>query len=48
LAWLDLWRTRLTRSMRHPGNYRYLWCLDKRRRREVLRFPTFAYPKIEK
>lgn len=45
-AWLELWRSRLTRSMRHPGNYRYLWCLNKRRRREVMRFPSYAYPKI--
>ena len=46
LAWLQLWRDRLTRKMRHPGNFRYLWCLDRRRRREVLgRHKMVAYPK---
>lgn len=47
-AWLERWRSRLTRSMRHPGNYRYLWCLDKRQRRNVMRFPTYAYPTVER
>lgn len=47
-AWLRTWRPRLTTKLRHPGNYRYLWCLDKRRRREVLRFATQPYPRIEK
>ena len=46
--WLRFWRPRLTTKLRHPGNYRYLWCLDKRRRREVLRFDTHPYPRIEK
>ncbi len=46
LAWVKLWRERLTRPMRHHGNHRYLWCLDRRRRREVMRFPTLPYPKM--
>jgi len=46
LAWVQLWRAKLTRPMRHRGNHRFLWCLDKRRRREVLRFPTLPYPKL--
>jgi hypothetical protein len=46
LAWLRLWRGRLTRAMRHKGNHRYVWALDRRRRREVLRAPALAYPKI--
>ncbi len=46
-AWLDTWRERLTVPQRHYGNYRYLWALDDRRRAEVLRFPTFPYPKLE-
>ncbi len=45
LAWLRCWRERLTRPMRHRGNHRYLWCLDRRRRREVLRAPRLPYPK---
>jgi hypothetical protein len=48
LAWLRRWRERLTRSMRHRGNHRYLWCLDRRRRREVLTAPRFAYPKLDR
>lgn len=44
--WLDYWRGRLTTGYRHRGNHRYLWCLDRRRRREVLRFPALPYPKI--
>lgn len=47
LEWLRLWRARLTRPMRHHGNHRYLWCLDRRRRCEVLTAPAFAYPKDE-
>lgn len=46
VAWVRTWRERLTRPMRHRGNHRYLWCLDKRRRREVLRFDTLPYPKL--
>lgn len=45
-AWLRFWRARLTRPMRHRGNHRYLWCLDKHRRREVLlAHPSQPYPK---
>jgi hypothetical protein len=47
LAWLRRWRGRLTRAMRHRGNHRYLWCLDRRRRREVLTAPRCDYPKID-
>lgn len=47
LAWVRRWRGELTRPMRHEGNHRYLWCLDKRRRRELLDSkPSYAYPKI--
>jgi hypothetical protein len=46
LAWLRRWRAQLTRPMRHQGNHRYLWALDKRRRREVLAAPRLAYPKL--
>lgn len=47
LAWLRRWRAALTRPLRHHGNYRYLWCLDKRRRRETLTAPAIAYPKMD-
>lgn len=44
--WLAYWRAQLTRKHRHHGNHRYLWCLDRRRRREVMRFTQLPYPKI--
>lgn len=45
--WLVHWRGRLTRNMRHRGNYRYVWCLDRRRRREVMSpLPDLDYPKF--
>lgn len=47
--WVERWRRALTRPMRHAGKYRYMWCLDRRRRREVLaRHPDLDYPKIER
>lgn len=47
LAWLRHWISRLTRPLRHHGNHRYLWCLDKRHRCEVLdRHDAKPYPKI--
>jgi hypothetical protein len=47
LAWLRLWRPRLTRGMTHRGNHRYLWCLSKRHRREVLETrAALPYPKV--
>jgi len=46
LAWLRYWRPRLTRAMRHHGNHRYLWALDKRRRREILTAAALPYPKM--
>lgn len=46
VAWLRRWRAALTRPMRHRGNHRYLWCLDRRRRREVLdHHADIRYPK---
>ena len=46
-AWLRWWRPQICRSFRHPGNYRYLWALDKRHRRSVLgRFAAVPYPKL--
>jgi len=47
LVWLRYWRPRIVRNMRHQGNYRYLWCLNKRRRKEVLdSTPQLDYPNI--
>ncbi|HET9062402.1 MAG TPA: hypothetical protein VFO62_03850 [Candidatus Binatia bacterium] len=46
VAWLRVWRARLTKTVRHHGNHRYLWCLDRRARRAVLAAPSLPYPKI--
>ncbi len=46
LAWLRLWRSRLTRPMRHRGCHRYIWALDRRRRREVMTGDGKPYPKF--
>lgn len=45
-AWLRRWRPLLTRPLRHHGNHRYLWSLDRRRRREVLTAAALPYPKF--
>lgn len=45
--WLACWRSTLTARQRHPGNFRYVWCLERRRRREVLRAPALPYPKLD-
>lgn len=45
-AWLRRWRPLLTRPLRHHGNYRYIWSLDRRRRREVLTAAALPYPKL--
>lgn len=42
-AWLDEWVPRLTRKVRHPGNHKYAWALDRRARR--LLPSSAAYPK---
>lgn len=48
LLWLRRWRPRLCRTVRHRGCHRYIWALDRRRRRDVLeRHPSLAYPKID-
>lgn len=47
LAWLRTWREKLTRPMRHGGNHRYIWSLDRRKRRAVLSGkPSLPYPKL--
>lgn len=43
-AWLRHWLPRVTTPLRHGGNHRYLWALDKRDRR---RLPAgLPYPKV--
>jgi hypothetical protein len=42
-AWVAAWVARLTRPMRHAGNYRYAWALDKACARWLPR--SSAYPK---
>jgi hypothetical protein len=45
--WIRTWRPRLTRPMRHQGNHRYIWTLDKRRRAELFAgTEALSYPKI--
>lgn len=41
-SWLHEWLPRLTRTIRHPGNHRYAWPLDKRMQVQLERQP---YPK---
>jgi hypothetical protein len=43
-AWLATWLPRLTRTLRHPGNHRYLFGLDRRVRRRLP--PSLPYPKL--
>jgi hypothetical protein len=49
MAWLGLWMPRLTRGLRHPGNFKYAWALDKAVRRDLERRHPAAdrqpYPK---
>ena len=44
-AWLSHWRPLLTRSLRHQGNFKYAWGLDRRMQRAL---PAAAgpYPKL--
>lgn len=34
-TWLDMWRARLTRTLRHGGNHKYVWAVDRRARRHL-------------
>jgi len=40
-AWLERWLPRLTRPLRHPGNLKYAWSLDRRTKLPA----TLTYPK---
>lgn len=42
-AWLKHWTTILTRPLRHPGNLKYAWSLD----RAVRLPPSLPYPKVK-
>lgn len=43
VAWLAMWVPRLTRPLRHPGNFKYAWAIDKSLRKVL---PTsLPYPK---
>lgn len=44
-GWLQRWLPRLTRPLRHPGNHKYAWLLNRRMRREV-RLVSMPYPKV--
>lgn len=41
-AWLDKWLRKLTRHLKHPGNHRYAWALD----RHFKLPPSLPYPKF--
>jgi hypothetical protein len=43
-AWLRAWLPRVTRPLRHPGNHRYAWPLERRTR--ILLEPL-PYPKLQ-
>jgi hypothetical protein len=42
--WLATWLPRLTRPLRHPGNHKYMWALNRRDRRHLP--PSLPYPKM--
>ena len=44
-AWLREAIARVTRPLRHPGNFRYAWTLDRRTRRHLP--PSQPYPKLD-
>ncbi len=46
VGWLRRWRPAITRTVRHHGNHRYLWCLDRRARQRVLAAPALPFPKL--
>lgn len=47
-AWLATWLPRLSRTMRHPGNHRYAWVIDRRHRRTAQPYgPDRQAPKRE-
>jgi len=45
-AWLRRELPRVTRPLKHGGNYRYLFPLEPFVRRRLAKMPTLPYPKI--
>lgn len=48
VAWLKVWLERITRPLRHPGNHKYAWPLDRRAKRTLWAEPrlfSLPYPK---
>jgi hypothetical protein len=43
--WLNYWRPKLTRPMRHPGNLKYVWGVTDAGRAQVAKMPKLPYPK---
>lgn len=43
-AWVRKWVDRLCRVVRHPGNHKYAWMLNRRKRRHLP--PSLPYPKL--
>lgn len=43
-AWLDEWMPQLTRTVKHPGNHKYAWILQRRHRRSLT--ASLPYPKL--
>jgi hypothetical protein len=43
-AWLAVWLPRLTRPVKHPGNHKYAWTLQRRNRRHLP--ASKPYPKL--
>ncbi len=43
-AWLEEWLPRVTRPLRHPGNFKYAWTLNRRDRRHLP--ASQPYPKM--
>lgn len=43
-AWVERWTSRLCRPLRHPGNHKYVWALDRAARRHLPR--SLPYPKV--
>jgi hypothetical protein len=43
--WLARWKAALCRPLRHPGNHKYIWAVDKHARKHVQALPSQKYPK---
>lgn len=43
--WLREWLPRLTRTVRHPGNHKYAWALDRAAQKSIP--PSLPFPKLD-